>query len=295
MELSPDDIRRVEAFCRDELSSYLLYLELAEAEKPPLSEQLRRSAEQERSHYEFWRSILGRDCRASRPPRLFRLLYKLFGPVFTLQLLEKREEGAAAEYEEFKDKLPEGLRGRLEEIINDEKTHEAEFLRGLQDVRVKYLGFVALGIADAITELIGVYASFLGATLRTFLVGLAGLLVGFSAAISMAAAAYIQARQERHVSPGGSAAATGLSYFLTALVLAAPYFLTSSYVAAIIASLLLGIAILSVFHLYSSTVMGSDLRKELVVAVSILLAAAVAGLAFGWAIGAAFHIRAQLP
>ena len=90
MELSPDDIRRVEAFCRDELSSYLLYLELAEAEKPPLSEQLRRSAEQERSHYEFWRSVLGRDCRASRPPRLFRRLCKLFGPVLTLRLLQTR-------------------------------------------------------------------------------------------------------------------------------------------------------------------------------------------------------------
>ncbi len=295
MELTPSDMKLVERFCRDELGSYLLYLELAEVERPPLSEQLKRSAEQERSHYEFWKSVLGRDCTATRPPRVFRLLYRLFGPVFTLQLLEKREEGAASMYEEFRERLPDEIKGRLDDIINDEKTHEAEFLRGLQDVRVKYLGFVALGIADAITELIGVYASFLGATLRTLLVGLAGLLVGFSAAISMAAAAYIQARQERHVSPGGSAAATGLSYFLTALVLAAPYFLTGSFVAAIVASVLLGVAVLSVFHFYSSVVMGTDLRKELTMAVLLLLAAAAAGLAFGWLVGAAFHVRAQLP
>ncbi|MGC9071915.1 MAG: VIT1/CCC1 transporter family protein [Acidilobus sp.] len=295
MSLSGGDLRQVERFCEDELSTYLLYKELARAEGSPLSIELMRSAEQERGHYEFWRGLLGRDCRAARPPRFFRLLYRVFGPVFTLQLLERREENAVKAYEAFRPKVPPGLRQRLEEIIADERSHESEFLRGLSDVRVKYLGFVALGIADAITELIGVYAGFLGATLRTFVVGLAGLLVGFSAAISMAAAAFIQARQEGHVSPGGSAAATGVSYFITAIVLALPYFITGSTVIAMVSSVALGVAALSVFHLYSSVVQGTSFRREVGIALGLLMAAALAGLAFGWVIGSAFHVRAQLP
>ncbi len=293
--IDKESLSRIEAFCKDELGSYLLYMALAESERPPLSDQLRRSAEQEKAHYEFWRSLLGRDCVAQRPPRLFKLMYRLFGPVFTLQLLERREEKAASEYESFRSSLPPDLRPQLDRIIEDERSHEAEFIRGLSDVRVRYLGFVALGMADAITELIGVYASFLGATLKTFIVGLAGLLVGFSAAISMAAAAFIQARQEGHVSPGGSAAATGLSYFITAVLLAAPYFLTSDTLVAISSSVALGVVVLAVFHFYSSVVTGASLRRELTIALGLLLAAALAGLGFGWLVGTAFHIRAQLP
>lgn len=294
MQLSAEDLRKVESFCRDELGSYLLYSELAEAEGPPLSEQLRRSAEQERSHYEFWRSLLGRDCEARRPPRLFKLMYRVFGPVFTLQLLERREEGAVKEYEAFKGKLPEELRGRLDEIISDERSHESEFLQGLSDVRVRYLGFVALGMADAITELVGVYSGFLGATERTLVVGLAGLLVGFSAAVSMAAAAYLQARQEGHVRPGASAAATGVSYFVTALLLALPYLLVGDLAAAMAGSVAIALAILAAFHFYTSVVSGSSFAREYGLAVAIVVGAAAAGLGFGRLVGMAFHVPSLL-
>jgi Uncharacterized membrane protein len=291
MKLSEEDLRKAREFCEDELSSYMLYLALAQQERGKLAEQLRQAAEQERGHYEFWRSVVGSDCSVRPPGRAFRILYRVFGPVFTLQALERRERRAAEEYRAFRDRLPEEMRPALDRIIADEESHESDFLKGLEDVRVRYLGFVALGMADAITELMGVYAGFLGATMRTLVVGLAGLLVGLPAAVSMAAAAYLQARQEGHMSPGMSALATGLSYFLVALVLAVPYFLTRNIVIAMTASVLLGVAALAAFHFYSSTVNGVSFRRELAIGLAILLAAVAVGLLFGELIGMAFHLR----
>jgi VIT1/CCC1 family predicted Fe2+/Mn2+ transporter len=288
--LTEEDLRKVEDYCRDELSTYMLYEALASEESGELSEKLRQAAEQERGHYLFWRSLLGRDCSASPPGRAFRALYKVFGPVFTLQALERREASAASEYRRFLSRAPQELRPKLESIIADEEGHESEFIRSLNDVRVQYLGFVALGMADAITELVGVYAGFLGATTRTLIVGLAGLLVGFSAAISMAAAAFLQSRQEGSVRPGLSAAATGLSYFVTALLLGIPYLLLSSTAAALVASLIIGVVILAAFHFYSATVNGTSFARELAVGLLILLGATAAGLLFGYVIGRAFHL-----
>ncbi|ADL18455.1 hypothetical protein ASAC_0047 [Acidilobus saccharovorans 345-15] len=290
LSLTEEDMRKIEAYCRDELGTYLLYEALADEEEGELSQKLRQAAEQERGHYLFWRSLLGRDCQASPPGRAFRLLYKVFGPVFTLEALERREASAAREYRRFMPRMPQELRPRLEQIIADEEGHESEFLRGLKDVRVEYLGFVALGMADAITELVGVYAGFLGATARTLIVGLAGLLVGFSAAISMAAAAFLQSRQEGTTRPGLSAAATGLSYFVTALLLGIPYLLLSSTAEALAASLMIGIGVLAAFHFYSATVNGTSFARELGLGLLILLGATAAGLLFGDVIGRAFHL-----
>lgn len=294
--LSEEDTLKVKSFCEDELSTYLLYERLASVERPPLSEELKKAAEQERGHYEFWRGLLGDDvqCSPRGPPRLFNLMYKLFGPVFTLQALERREANAAKEYREFLPRMPEELRPTLEKIIADEEGHESEFLKGLTDVRVRYLGFVALGMADAITELVGVYAGFLGATARTFIVGLAGLLVGFSAAISMAAAAFLQARQEGAARPGLSAAATGISYFVTALLLGIPYLLFNSNAAALATSVIIGVAALTVFHYYSAVVNGTSVARELSVSLLILLGATAAGFIFGDVIGRAFHLSSLL-
>ncbi len=292
--LDQEDIRKAEAFCKDELSSYLLYETLAEQEKGELSESLRSAAEEEKEHYLFWKGLVGRDCEARRPGRLFRVLYRLFGPVFTLQMLERREEAAARSYQQFRSRIPEELRPKLDRIIADEEGHESSFIRSLEDVRVKYLGFVALGMADAITELVGVYAGFLGATERTLIVGLAGLLVGFSAAVSMAAAAYIQARQEGHMRPSMGAVATGISYFITALLMALPYLFLSSIILSLILSLTIGVALVTLFHFYSSVVSGSSFAREVALSLAIVAGATVAGLLFGRLIGLAFHVKSLL-
>jgi len=77
MKLSEEDLRKAREFCEDELSSYMLYLALAQQERGKLAEQLRQAAEQERGHYEFWRSVVGSDCSVRPPGRAFRVLLAL--------------------------------------------------------------------------------------------------------------------------------------------------------------------------------------------------------------------------
>jgi VIT1/CCC1 family predicted Fe2+/Mn2+ transporter len=56
------------------------------------------------------------------------------------------------------------------------------------------MSFIVLGLADAIIEITCVHVGFLGVTSSTLIAGVAGLVVGFAASISMASAAYLQAK-----------------------------------------------------------------------------------------------------
>jgi hypothetical protein len=83
-----------------------------------------------------------------------------------------------------------------------------------------------LGVADAIVELTGVQAGFLGVTDSPLVAGIAGLIVGVAAAISMGAASYLQARAgDVGKNPAYRGVVTGLLYMLTVIALASPYFI----------------------------------------------------------------------
>ena len=62
------------------------------------------------------------------------------------------------------------------------------FERVIQEAMIKYIGFIAMGLADAIVEITGVHAGFLGVTNSTLFAGISGIVVGFSTAISMGSA-----------------------------------------------------------------------------------------------------------
>ncbi|MGC8983339.1 MAG: VIT1/CCC1 transporter family protein, partial [Desulfurococcaceae archaeon] len=213
-------------FCLEEAFSLEAYKALAEMEKDAERKKiLERLAEDEERHYEFWKGLVGGDCR---PPLwkmwLVKISYALLGPLFTIKLLEKGEEEAIRAYSLFAEKASGDLKQSLADLIRDEETHERELINILSDPRLKYLGSIALGLADAVVEITGVNAGFLGATENATAVGLAGLIVGFSAALSMAGASYLQSKHEKRASPIKSSAATGLAYIVSVLLLVAPFF-----------------------------------------------------------------------
>ncbi len=289
------DERLLEEFCRDELYDHMVYKALASIEPDPKRRRLLEAlAQQELRHYLFWRSLLGRDCRAPKPRvSLIAVAYRLLGPAFVLRLLERGEEGAIERYRRVLDKLddPE-LRKRLEAIIRDEEEHEKLLLREFEDARVKYLGYIALGLADAIIEITGVHAGFLGVTESTLMAGIAGLVVGFSAAISMASAAYLQAKHGGEESPLVSAAITGLSYIFSVVLLALPYFTIHDMLASFAASLAIGIVLTGSLTYYSAVVQEKPFAREFAENTGLLLTTAIASYAFGQALGALFGVQA---
>lgn len=285
-------------FCRDEYSDYIIYRELAKRESnPEFKKILEAFAEHEKGHYEFWRELAG-GCSGADwlKVNLVMVSRRLLGLTFTLKLLERHESRTIEAYKSYLERLEGEHRRRLEEIINDELTHEKTWLNNLAEREglVRYLGFIALGLADAIVEITGVHTGFLGATATTLVAGVAGLIVGFSAAIAMAGAAYLQAKHggvEKSLNPVVSALVTGVSYIVAVVSLAIPYFLTKSMLLAFSLSLILAIALIFSFAFYGAVVNDREFRREALENVIILFATAIAAFLFGTFLGEVTGIR----
>ncbi len=285
--------RFAEEMCKEEYSSYWAYKYLAEmTSDEKLKKTLLRIAECEKRHYEFWKKF-AKECKVSKPSRLkLKVLYKLFGPQFILKLFERDELSSIAMYKyilkEIKD---EKIKKELEKIIKEEEKHELEFSKEVDDIRVKYMGYVALGLADAIVEVTGVHAGFLGATSNTVLAGLAGLVVGFSASLSMAGAAYIQAKHDPSVSPPVSAGVTGLSYLFSVVMLALPYFLIHDVLSAFLASFFIASLIMGIFIYYSSVIQMKNFIREYSETLGLLTLTSLGSYAFGYVVEKLLGIR----
>lgn len=285
-------------FCRDELFDHMVYRELASMERDPeLKSILERFSEHERGHYEFWRSIAGSCGNINMfKVKLYVLMRRILGLTFTLKYLERHESEVVEAYKSYLEKLEGERRSRLEEIIRDEVEHERSFLDSLAEREnlVRYLGFIALGLADSIVEITGVHAGFLGATATTLAAGVAGLIVGLSAAIAMAGAAYLQAKHggvEEKLKPTTSALATGISYFVAVVLLALPYFLTKSMILAFTTSLIIAIALTLLFTFYSSVINDRDARREALESLLVLFSVTIASYLFGTVIGEVTGLR----
>lgn len=278
--------RDAEAFCKDEYKDYLIYKLLAEREKDERRKAvLEKLARDEYRHYEFWRRFAG-DCSTELSrleARLILLLRKIFGLVFTLKILERGEESTIEAYKNALNEIPEGYREELRKIIQDEEEHEKRLLGSIEENIVKYMAFIALGLADAIVEVTGVHAGFLGYSTSTLVAGIAGLVVGFSASISMASAAYIQAKEVEGRDPLISALTTGLAYISAVILLALPYFLTESMKIAFSASITVGLLVVAVFTFYSSVVGGPERKflREYSETAGLMMATALGSYFFG--------------
>ncbi|GBD33987.1 hypothetical protein HRbin34_00293 [bacterium HR34] len=283
-------------YCEDEYLDSLIYKIFAEKEKDPKNRQiLLQLSDQEKAHYEFWRKFLPDNYQVKNPSRFklawISLMRVIFGLTFTIKFLELHEEKVIKEYEKDLQELEGEDKKKLEVILAEEKEHERFFMGQLQENRIKYLGFIVLGLADAIVEITGVHAGFLGVTGRTVVAGVAGIIVGVSAAISMASAAFLQAKQDKERSPLISAGLTGVSYILAVLILAVPYFLTSNMVLAFIVSVWLGILLIFFFSFYGAIVFERNFLKEFLVSAGLMLGTAFATYLIGEYLGHMFNLR----
>lgn len=292
-----EDLKIAEKYCKEEINTYILYKTIAENSKDEqIKEHLMNLSKQELEHYNFWKDIVGHECKPDiKPGFMFKLLYRLFGPVFTFQIIEGNESSTIEDYKKFLNKFDnENQKKILEKIISDEEVHEKQIISDIKDLRVKYLSYVALGLADAIVEVSGVHAGFLGATDKTLIAGIAGLVVGFSAALSMAGAAYLQAKQEKSIRPSYGASVTGFTYLITVFVLALPYLLLRNIIEAFSISLILATVMISSFTYYSSVVHTQRFSKEIIESLLMLFLTAIAGYFFGDLIGKVFGIRSLI-
>jgi len=265
----------------DELNEYAIYKKFSELRtryNPEFSRTLTRLAEMEYRHYQFWKKFCpDRNITINKVKLALMVFVRLFlGVTFAFKFLERTESSVIQQYKSVAHLVPAEDQVALQEIIADEQEHEKEFAEQFNEPHIKYISFIVLGLADALVEIAGIHAGSLGIYNSTRLAGLAGIIAGAAASVAMASAAYAQAKTGFKGSAGLSAAYTGVSYFLTAVILATPYFLTEIMLTALLVSVIAGIVLIAVTSFYGSVIAGTPFRKDFVEVTSIMLGATVA-------------------
>ncbi len=284
-----------EKYCKDEYIDYKVYSYLAKLEKNEERKKiLENFGKMEHEHYIFWKSLMKKEMKDSSLDniriKLFILFKYIFGLIFTIKFMERNEKRVIEEYKKLLNKFEGETKQKLELIIKDEIEHENFWMNQIKDETTRYLGFIILGLADAIIEITGVHAGFLGVTASTIIAGIAGLVVGVSASLSMASAAYLQAKQSEGSNPRISAIYTGIFYILAAVALATPYFMTHDMLLAFSSSLIIAIMLIGFFNFYSSVIFERKFAKEFLTSTIIILVTAAVAFIVGEFLGNIFGI-----
>jgi VIT1/CCC1 family predicted Fe2+/Mn2+ transporter len=279
---------------KDEMTDYTTYKRLANSEKSQSNKEMfEKLSEMEHKHYDLWMKYRPQGTKIGpKKPTVYFVLFlrRLFGASFAIKFLEHREMTTAKKYEALKSSVPEEDQAAFQSMIEDEKGHETAFADIVAGTSIKYISFVVLGLADALVEIAGIHAGSLGIYNSTELTGIAGIVAGAAASLAMASAAFAQAKQGFEGKPGLAAAYTGGSYFVAAVVLALPYFLTKQMLGAISFSLVFGLAMIAFVTWYNSIISGGRFLKDFSELAGVMLGATFALYIFGNVIRLAFGI-----
>jgi VIT1/CCC1 family predicted Fe2+/Mn2+ transporter len=239
----------IKDFQRNELTEYLIYLNLAKSEKSESNKKiLEQIAVEEKLHYDFWKSYTNEDIR----PNKWKIIYyvwlaRILGITFGIKLMEKGEARAQYNYATVLANIPEA-----QKLINEEDAHEQKLIALIEEERLNYVGSIVLGLNDALVELTGALAGLSFGLQNTKLIAFAGLITGIAAGFSMAAAEFLSQRHEGAAHPFKSAFYTGIAYFITVGFLIIPYLVFTSYMMCLSITMAIAILIILFFNYYIS-------------------------------------------
>ena len=276
----------------DEYSDSKLYDRLSKtvSTDSPFRKVLEDLSATEQKHFEFWRRYVPGEAPKLAKLKLYWTLFlrRFFGLTFATRYIDRHESNVVHEYEGLARLIPEADRLAYREMVADEREHEKAFAMKVESSAVRYISFVVLGLADALVEISGIHAGWLGLFERTEIAGLAGVVAGGAASLAMASAAFAQAKQGFGGSARLSAIYTGVSYFVTAIMLATPYFLTSNMILALSTSLALAVVILAITTWYSIVIQQKPFLRDFVEILAILFGTTIIVFLLGAFVSAEF-------
>ncbi|WP_273702023.1 VIT1/CCC1 transporter family protein [Acetomicrobium sp.] len=248
------DIKTKEAVLKSqktEMTEHVVYMRLAKKQRGRNAEILEQISEDEARHASIWERYTNTKVRPNPwAVILYAFLNMLFGITFTLKLMELNEDRAQKKYKKFLTLLPD-----TEEVLKEEEKHEQALLDLIDEERLKYTSSIVLGLNDALVELTGTLAGLTFALANSRIVGLAGLITGIAASLSMAASEYLsQKSEERDTHPVRASVYTGVAYIITVALLIFPFFVSSSVYAALAWSLINALIIIALFTFFVSVV-----------------------------------------
>lgn len=292
--VSPELAKLAAESAQDEYADRAVYLALSRRERnPEFKKALENIASGEESHYEFWRTYAPDRKVSSKRVRTYVIVFlrMILGLTFTLKLMERHEGKLHQRYRKIAESIPESDKARFTSMMESEEGQEDLLIGQIQENRVKYMSFIVLGLADAVVEISGIHAGSLGIYGRTGLAGLAGIIAGMAASIAMASAAYAQAKQGFQGSAKWSAIYTGVSYMITAVFLALPYFLTPNMAGALGVSLAIGVLLVAAMTFYDTVISARPFKRQFGEIAGIILGASFALFVVGTLVGQYLGIR----
>ena len=292
--LDKETLSMITAFQQDEINSHEIYKRLSKRMKDSHnSEILKHISEDELKHYHSFKDITKKDIKKQRLKiSIFYYITIIFGLTFGIRLMERSEKDAQSQYHSLGKKFPPLL-----DMIKDEERHESELIDMLNDELLIYVSSIVLGLSDALVELTGALAGFTFSLGKPNLIAAAGVIVGVSAACSMAASEYLSQSEDTTRDESKSALKaslyTGLSYLIVVIILISPYIVLNGVpiLASLAVTLVFALIIISVFTYYSTVAKNTDFRRRFLEMAGLSMAVAIFTLFLGFFANAAFGIN----
>lgn len=269
MTLNDKVLESVLTFQQNELSEHFIYAELSRLERNENNRKvLKDISEDELRHYGILRNHSGKEVKPdSLKVWRYVLLARIFGVTFAVKLMESGEKGAQASYEKLSGAVPEVIR-----IRREEEEHEKKLIAMIDEEKLKYIGSVVLGLNDALVELTGTLAGLTFALQDAKLVGIAGLITGIAASLSMGASEYLSTKAEGgEKNPLKASVYTWITYVLAVAILIFPFLLLRSPFVSLLFALMGAVLLICVFTFYFSVVREVPFRRRLAEMLTISL------------------------
>lgn len=263
---------------KNEITEHYIYQKLAKKSKIKHNKEiLNKLSIDELKHY----NILKKHTKQEVSPKKFKIwiyvtLATIFGIAFTIRLMEKGEEYAQKLYSAQKEK-------DYKIMLKDEHKHEDYLISILKDQKVEYAGSIVLGLNDALVELTGALAGLSLALANGKVIAMVGGITGFAASMSMAASAYLSSKEETEGKDATRGAIyTGITYFVTVILLILPFILISKVLIAMIVMLAITIAIIAFYTFYIATAKNKKFLPKFLEMAIISLTVAAISFIIGW-------------
>ncbi len=274
---------------QNEITEFFIYQKLAALSKDEENRKiLLKISEDEKRHYDFWKTVTGKDVEPNkRQVNKYLRLAKLFGLSFSLRLMEKGEEGAGRFYDSIASELP-----GVVSIKEDEELHEQQLIGILNDERLNYAGAIVLGLNDALVEFTGTLAGLTFAFANNKVIGVTGLVMGVAASLSMAASGYLSSQEDEReeLNPIKSALFTGLAYIVTVAFLVFPYLIQDNPYMALGGMLIVTVLIIAAYTYYISVAKNVKFSRRFSSMVAISLGVALLSFGIGMLVKTVFNV-----
>jgi len=266
-------------FQRNEITEHSVYKSLARKTKGGNTEVLRKISEDELRHYNEWIKYTQTEVAANRMTILkFLIISRIFGLTFAMKMMEEGEENAEKAYGDVVSAVPEA-----KQILQEEVEHEKLLIGMIDEEKIGYISSMVVGLNDALVELTGALAGLTFTFQNTRLIGVAGLITGIAAALSMSASEYLSQKSEKSSkSPVKASFYTGVAYILTVLLLVVPYFLLTDYYMSLGVTLSTAVFVVLFFSFFVSVVKELSFRRMFLEMLFIGLGVAAVSFIMGW-------------